>query len=203
MVHGLTSGYAPGGDGGHHSYHDIQPYTTGGHYIDYSPTHADGHYGASVHSGYYGGSNSAEASAIPFDVYGGKGSGHYAGAGGEYSYTYPEVPHEAATHKGHHELSQKALLAKSFLIPLASAAVLGIAAALVSNPLLLQLGTVSGVPVGAAVVGKRRRRDLRTLNAVKAGLVASERPKSAKNAAAGADMAYRAQHLPQRAKARV
>lgn len=198
-MHGLTSGYAPGGGGDHHSYHDIRPYTTGGHYIDYGPTHASGHYGATGHSGYYGGANSVEAGAIPFDVYGGKGIGHYAGAGGEYSYTYPEVPHETAAHKGHHELSQKALLAKSFLIPLASAAVLGIAAALASNPLLLQLGTVSGVPV--SVVGKRRRRDLRTLSAVKAGLVASELPKSERKAAAGADMAYRAQHL--RSKARV
>lgn len=44
---------------------------------------------------------------------------------------------------------------KSFLIPLASAAVLGIAAALVSNPLLLQLGTVSGL---GTIVGKRKRR---------------------------------------------
>ncbi|XP_011190265.1 uncharacterized protein LOC105217119 [Zeugodacus cucurbitae] len=201
-VHGLTSGYAPGGGGGHYSHHDIRPYTTGGHYIDYGPTHTGGHYGTSGHSGYYGGANSAEAGAIPFDVYGGKGSGHYAGHGGEYSYTYPEVPHETAAHKGHHDLSQKALLAKSFLIPLASAAVLGIAAALVSNPLLLQLGTVSALPVGATVVGKRRRRDLRTLQAVKAGLApSSELPKSAKKAAGGADMAYRAQHL--RTKARV
>ncbi|XP_050329820.1 uncharacterized protein LOC126759181 [Bactrocera neohumeralis] len=198
-VHGLSSGYAPGGGGDHLSYHDIRPYTTGGHYIEYGPTHAGGHYGASGHSGYYGGAHSGEAGAIPFDVYGGKGSGHYAGAGGEYSYTYPEAPHETAAHKGQHELSQKALLAKSFLIPLASAAVLGIAAALVSNPLLLQLGTVSGVPVG--VVGKRRRRDLRTLSAAKAGLVASELPKSERKAATGADMAYRAQHL--RAKSRV
>lgn len=70
--------------------------------------------------------------------------------------------HEPAAHKSHPDISQKALLAKSFLIPLASAAVLGIAAALVSNPLLLQLGTVSGVAPGAAVLGKRKRRDLTT-----------------------------------------
>ncbi|TDG43871.1 hypothetical protein AWZ03_009677 [Drosophila navojoa] len=117
------------------------------------------------HGSYYGGS-SAET-GVPFDVYGSRpvhGSHHhihYPGpsAGGEYAYL---EPHELATHKGHPELSQKALLAKSFLIPLASAAVLGIAAALVSNPLLLQLGTVSGLGGGfVPAVGKRKRRALR------------------------------------------
>lgn len=117
------------------------------------------------HGSYYGGS-SAET-GIPFDVYGSRPVHashhhvHYPGpsAGGEYAYL---EPHELATHKGHPELSQKALLAKSFLIPLASAAVLGIAAALVSNPLLLQLGTVSGLGGGfAPAVGKRKRRALR------------------------------------------
>ncbi|XP_053685747.1 uncharacterized protein LOC128735281 [Sabethes cyaneus] len=43
---------------------------------------------------------------------------------------------------------------KSFLIPLAGAALLGIAAALVVNPVLLHLG--------AAAVGKRKRRDVTT-----------------------------------------
>jgi len=60
------------------------------------------------------------------------------------------------------ELSPKALLAKSFLIPLASATVLGIAAALISNPLLLQLAPVPGIGVGVGIgpsaIGKRRRR---------------------------------------------
>ncbi|XP_030377213.1 WW domain-containing protein C660.06 [Scaptodrosophila lebanonensis] len=118
------------------------------------------HYGG---PSYYGSSTSAET-GVPFDVYSGRpglggGHGHYPGAGGEYSYSYPieGSAHEIATHKGPHDLSQKALLAKSFLIPLASAAVLGIAAALVSNPLLLQLGTVSGV--GPTIVGKRKRRE--------------------------------------------
>uniref|UniRef100_W8BYI6 Uncharacterized protein n=1 Tax=Ceratitis capitata TaxID=7213 RepID=W8BYI6_CERCA len=199
-AHGLTSGYAPGGGGGHYSYQDVRPYSNGGHYIDYGAAHAGGggHYGASGHGGYYGGAHSAEAGAIPFDVYGGgKGSGHYAGAGGEYSYSYPELPHEAATHKGPHDLAQKALLAKSFLIPLASAAVLGIAAALVSNPLLLQLGTVSGLPVGTAVAGKRRRRDLMSSHAA---LTASGRRMKVAAAGAGADIAYRAQHLSRKAR---
>lgn len=44
-------------------------------------------------------------------------------------------------------------LSKSNLIPIASAALLGIAAAFIFNPVLLQLGTISAV-------GKRRRRDV-------------------------------------------
>ncbi|KAH8352502.1 hypothetical protein KR084_004521 [Drosophila pseudotakahashii] len=111
-------------------------------------------------SGAYFGSSSVEA-GIPFDVYGSR-PGHAASHGHyysppEYVHPYPLDPHEIAAHKGpgHGDLSSKALLAKSFLIPLASAAVLGIAAALVSNPLLLQLGTVSGL---GTIVGKRKRR---------------------------------------------
>ncbi|KAH8248852.1 hypothetical protein KR032_003805 [Drosophila birchii] len=111
-------------------------------------------------SGAYFGSSSVEA-GIPFDVYGsrpshGLGHSHYATA--ELSYPYHLDHQEVATHKGpgYGEGSSKALLAKSFLIPLASAAVLGIAAALISNPLLLQLGTVSGL--GSPFVGKRKRR---------------------------------------------
>ncbi|XP_043662937.1 glycine, alanine and asparagine-rich protein [Drosophila teissieri] len=110
-------------------------------------------------SGAYFGSSSVEA-GIPFDVYGsrpghGVGHGHYSPP--EYAYPYPLEHHEVAAHKGpgYGDVSSKALLAKSFLIPLASAAVLGIAAALVSNPLLLQLGTVSGL---GTIVGKRKRR---------------------------------------------
>lgn len=81
----------------------------------------------------------------------------------DYGYSpYPVDSHEIVSHKGTPELSPKALLAKSFLIPLASATVLGIAAALVSNPLLLQLAPVPGIGVGVGVgppvVGKRRRR---------------------------------------------
>ncbi|XP_016989271.1 serine/threonine-protein phosphatase 1 regulatory subunit 10 [Drosophila rhopaloa] len=118
-------------------------------------------FGGGVGSGAYFGSSSVEA-GIPFDVYGsrpghgvGVGHGHYSPP--EYAYPYPLDPHEIAAHKGpgHGDVSPKALLAKSFLIPLASAAVLGIAAALVSNPLLLQLGTVSGL---GTIVGKRKRR---------------------------------------------
>nr|XP_016945971.1 serine/threonine-protein phosphatase 1 regulatory subunit 10 [Drosophila suzukii] len=117
--------------------------------------------GGGAASGGYFGSSSVEA-GIPFDVYGsrpghGVGHGHYSPP--EYVYPYPldPHPHEVAAHKGpgHGDVSSKALLAKSFLIPLASAAVLGIAAALVSNPLLLQLGTVSGL---GTIVGKRKRR---------------------------------------------
>uniref|UniRef100_A0A1B0G8S2 CHHC U11-48K-type domain-containing protein n=1 Tax=Glossina morsitans morsitans TaxID=37546 RepID=A0A1B0G8S2_GLOMM len=108
----------------------------------------------SVHAtGYSVGSEMEEN--IPFDVYG--TDGQYPGSGGEYSYTFP-IAQKSIASKNRSELSHKALLAKSFLIPLASAAVLGIAAALVSNPLLLQLGTVSSA--GPIVVGKRKRRDL-------------------------------------------
>ncbi|KAH8334150.1 hypothetical protein KR059_006949, partial [Drosophila kikkawai] len=111
-------------------------------------------------SGAYFGSSSVEA-GIPFDVYGsrpGHGVGHSHYSTTEYAYPYHLDHHEIASHKGpgYGEGSSKALLAKSFLIPLASAAVLGIAAALISNPLLLQLGTVSGL--GAPFVGKRKRR---------------------------------------------
>ncbi|EDW52142.1 glycine-rich cell wall structural protein 1 [Drosophila sechellia] len=115
--------------------------------------------GGGAASGAYFGSSSVEA-GIPFDVYGSRpghavGHGHYSPA--EYAYPYTLDHHEIAAHKGpgYGDVSSKALLAKSFLIPLASAAVLGIAAALVSNPLLLQLGTVSGL---GTIVGKRKRR---------------------------------------------
>ena len=42
-------------------------------------------------------------------------------------------------------------ITKSILIPLAGAALLGVAAAFIANPVLLHLGTVAG---------KRRRRDV-------------------------------------------
>ncbi|KAM7350380.1 uncharacterized protein ACRADG_008983 [Cochliomyia hominivorax] len=141
--------------------HDNRPYGGQAHHVDYIPNHTGygGHIATTAHTGGYYGSTAAEA--IPFDVYGSKH--HYpSSGGGDYaSYSYSEA-HEPAVHKSHPDISQKALLDKSFLIPLASAAVLGIAAALVSNPLLLQLGTVSGVAPGAAVLGKRKRRDLTT-----------------------------------------
>ncbi|KAJ2951794.1 hypothetical protein O0L34_g13959 [Tuta absoluta] len=52
-------------------------------------------------------------------------------------------------HGFHHKLYNPALAAKAVLWPLAGLALLGTAAALVSNPVLLQLGVISG----------RRRRD--------------------------------------------
>lgn len=146
-----TGGYA----------YESRPYGGGqAQHVEYIPSNT--HYGSSAApsahtSGYYGGSAAGEG--IPFDVYGSKN--HYSGlGGGDYaSYSFSE-PHEPAVHKAHPDISHKALLAKSFLIPLASAAVLGIAAALVSNPLLLQLGTVSGA--ASSIFGKRKRRDLTT-----------------------------------------
>ncbi|XP_034474837.1 glycine-rich cell wall structural protein 1.8 [Drosophila innubila] len=155
----ISVGHYGGGIGGGvaahvPSTHGAAGYAYEGHPYEYA--------GGNHHGGYYGG-NSAEA-GIPFDVYGARPShgshhAHYGHTGGEYAYL---EPHDVASHKGPPELSHKALLAKSFLIPLASAAVLGIAAALVSNPLLLQLGTVSGVGGGLGpVVGKRKRRALR------------------------------------------
>ncbi|TMW52863.1 hypothetical protein DOY81_002066 [Sarcophaga bullata] len=168
-AHGIGSGGSSSSSGitGSDGYtYESRPY--GGqaptHHVEYIPVHAN--YGGSspptAHaSGYYGSSSVAEG--IPFDVYGNKNH-HYSGAaeagGHDYaSYSYTDV-HEPAVHKTHPDISQKALLAKSFLIPLASAAVLGIAAALVSNPLLLQLGTVSGIAPGATIIGKRKRRAL-------------------------------------------
>ncbi|XP_067634916.1 uncharacterized protein [Eurosta solidaginis] len=171
--HGISSGYTHG---------------THSHYVDYG--------GAGGHGGYYG--QSAEvAGGIPLDLYGGgKGSGQYVGNGGEYSYTYPEGgAHEPAVHKDWHHLTKKDLLAKSFLIPLAGAAVLGIAAAFISHPWLLQLGAVSGAPFGATVLGKRRRRrDLSAVaRAVKAGIVnTSGEQANADGKLDGADIAYRA-----------
>ncbi|XP_017068440.2 uncharacterized protein LOC108106093 [Drosophila eugracilis] len=138
----------------------VGSFESNSHPYPYEYSHSSGGgAGASLGSGAYFGSSSVEA-GIPFDVYGSRpghsiGHGHYSPP--EYAYPYPLDPHEIAAHKGpgHGDVSSKALLAKSFLIPLASAAVLGIAAALVSNPLLLQLGTVSGL---GTIVGKRKRR---------------------------------------------
>ncbi|XP_045774241.1 uncharacterized protein LOC123873439 [Maniola jurtina] len=53
-------------------------------------------------------------------------------------------------HVGHHRYYNHALAAKAVLWPIAGIALLGAAAALVSNPILLQLGVTSG---------KRRRRN--------------------------------------------
>ncbi|KRF99073.1 uncharacterized protein Dwil_GK26879 [Drosophila willistoni] len=112
-------------------------------------------------SGY--GSSSSEA-GLPYHVYRPRPEHGNYGPGGDYSYgySYPVEHHEIVSHKGSSELSPKALLAKSFLIPLAGATVLGIAAALISNPLLLQLAPVPGLGVGVGVgppiVGKRKRR---------------------------------------------
>nr|XP_016933057.1 uncharacterized protein LOC108012267 [Drosophila suzukii] len=136
--------------------YDSQPYqydygSPNGH--GYEPGPASGH-------GY---SSSGEA-GVPYHVYRPRPEpGHYPGPPLDYSYSsYPIDSHEIVSHKGSLELSPKALLAKSFLIPLASATVLGIAAALISNPLLLQLAPVPGIGVGVGIgpsaIGKRRRR---------------------------------------------
>ncbi|XP_034656155.1 fibroin heavy chain [Drosophila subobscura] len=145
--HGYEQGVAPGhgydqGAGPQHGY-------------DQGPLPGHG-YGSSVETG----------AGPPYHVYRPRPEpGHYAGPGVEYTYSsYPLDSHEIVAHKGAPEISPKALLAKSFLIPLASATVLGIAAAFINNPLLLQLAPVPGlgvgvgVGVGPPVVGKRRRR---------------------------------------------
>ncbi|KAH8355845.1 hypothetical protein KR200_001523 [Drosophila serrata] len=142
----------------------VGSFETNSHPYPYEYSHSSGGAGpglpAGGASGAYFGSSSVEA-PIPFDVYGsrpGHGLGHSHYSTSEYAYPYHLDHHEVATLKGpgYGEGPSKGLLAKSFLIPLASAAVLGIAAALISNPLLLQLGTVSGL--GTSFVGKRKRR---------------------------------------------
>ncbi|XP_032518426.2 uncharacterized protein LOC116770896 [Danaus plexippus] len=83
-----------------------------------------------------------------------------------YDYHIPEVDHHQGNHHiGHHihgyhdghydygyhyKHNNHALAAKAVLLPLAGIALLGAAAALVSNPILLQLGVATG---------KRKRRD--------------------------------------------
>ncbi|XP_017072004.1 uncharacterized protein LOC108108461 [Drosophila eugracilis] len=148
--------YSSSGSAGKSYAYESHPYpydygTSNGHGYDTGP--APGH-------GY---SSSGEA-GVPYHLYRPRPEhAHYPGPPVDYSYSsYPIDSHEIVSHKGSPELSPKALLAKSFLIPLASATVLGIAAALVSNPLLLQLAPVPGIGVGVGVgptvVGKRRRR---------------------------------------------
>ncbi|KAH8259013.1 hypothetical protein KR038_007366 [Drosophila bunnanda] len=161
----ISVGHHQGGAGAIASHAPpVGSFETNSHPYPYEYSHSSGGAGpglaAAGASGAYFGSSSVEA-GIPFDVYGsrpshGFGQSHYSTS--EYGYPYHLDHHEVATLKGpgHGEGSSKALLAKSFLIPLASAAVLGIAAALISNPLLLQLGTVSGL--GTPFVGKRKRR---------------------------------------------
>jgi len=153
----LYKGHYAGSGSTSKSYaYESQPYqydygSPNGH--GYEPGPAPGH-------GY---SSSGEA-GVPYHVYRPRPEpGHYPGPPLDYSYSsYPIDSHEIVSHKGSPELSPKALLAKSFLIPLASATVLGIAAALISNPLLLQLAPVPGIGVGVGIgpsaVGKRRRR---------------------------------------------
>jgi len=153
----LYKGHYAGSGSTSKSYaYDSQPYqydygSPNGH--GYEPGPASGH-------GY---SSSGEA-GVPYHVYRPRPEpGHYPGPPLDYSYSsYPIDSHEIVSHKGSLELSPKALLAKSFLIPLASATVLGIAAALISNPLLLQLAPVPGIGVGVGIgpsaIGKRRRR---------------------------------------------
>lgn len=59
-----------------------------------------------------------------------------------------ENGYESGYGSGHHGHD----LTKKVLLPLAGAAILGVAAALVANPVLLQLGVTSA--------GKRKRRDI-------------------------------------------
>lgn len=127
------------------------------------------------HHGIYHGYNDGGGASPSYDIYGGSSIAapyHRGHSDGHYHnlLTHTNTAYETnsaaaagALHKPSTDFSYKRLLAKSFLIPLASAAVLGIAAALVSNPLLLQLGTVSGV--GPSLAGKRRRRRRRRRSA--------------------------------------
>ncbi|EDX10836.1 GD12416 [Drosophila simulans] len=148
--------YGGSGSAGKSYAYDSHPYQ-----YDYGPSNGHGYEPGPAPGHSY--SSSGEA-GVPYHVYRPRPEhGHYPGPPVDYSYSsYPIDSHEIVSHKGTPEISPKALLAKSFLIPLASATVLGIAAALVSNPLLLQLAPVPGIGVGVGVgptvVGKRRRR---------------------------------------------
>ncbi|KAH8380200.1 hypothetical protein KR009_009448 [Drosophila setifemur] len=151
--------YGNNGNGAKSYAYDSHPYQ-----YDYGPSHGQGYEsGPAPGHGY---ASSGEA-GVPYHVYRPRPDHvHYPGPSVDYSYnSYPVDSHEVVAHKGSSDISPKALLAKSFLIPLASATVLGIAAALVSNPLLLQLAPVPGIGVGVGVgpqlVGKRRRRSVR------------------------------------------
>ncbi|XP_017156849.1 uncharacterized protein LOC108165327 [Drosophila miranda] len=150
-------GSSGSGSGGKSYAYEGHPYP-----YDYGPGPAHGYEQGPVPSHEYG--SSVEVGGPPYQVYRPRPEpGHYAGPGIEYTYSsYPIDSHEIVSHKGSPEISPKALLAKSFLIPLASATVLGIAAALINNPLLLQLAPVPGlgvgVGVGPPVVGRRKRR---------------------------------------------
>ncbi|KAH8300378.1 hypothetical protein KR018_000613 [Drosophila ironensis] len=148
--------YGSSGTAGKSYAYDSHPYP-----YDYGPAHGHGYEAGPVPG--HGYSSSGEA-GVPYHLYRPRPDHvHYPGPSVDYSYSsYPADSHEIVSHKGTPDISPKALLAKSFLIPLASATVLGIAAALVSNPLLLQLAPVPGIGVGVGVgppiVGKRRRR---------------------------------------------
>ncbi|XP_013098328.2 uncharacterized protein LOC106081127 [Stomoxys calcitrans] len=172
--------YSSSHSGGGYAY-EGRPYTVTHPHVEYGhPSHTAGTYYAAGGGG----------EGIPFDVYGttGGSKGHYGSSGGDYAYPYSDMMHETAAHKTFPDLSHKALLAKSFLIPLASAAVLGIAAALVSNPLLLQLGTVSGVAAPGSVLGKRKRRSI-------SSTTPKEKPANAPSVAASMDThPYRGHH---------
>ncbi|XP_039485268.2 uncharacterized protein LOC120447780 [Drosophila santomea] len=145
--------YGSSGSAGKSYAFDSHPYQ-----YDYGPSNGHGYEPGPAPGHSY---SSGEA-GVPYHVYRPRPEhGQYPGPPVDYSYSpYPIDSHEIVSHKGTPEISPKALLAKSFLIPLASATVLGIAAALVSNPLLLQLAPVPGIGVGVgpSVIGKRRRR---------------------------------------------
>ncbi|GLH13365.1 ATP synthase subunit b 1 [Gryllus bimaculatus] len=86
---------------------------------------------------------------------GGGGYGGFSGFGG-FGEEKPVHHHHHHDHHVDHHVKHsggKALALKGLLVPLAGVALLGAAAALVSNPVLLQLGVISG--------RRRRRRALR------------------------------------------
>ncbi|XP_063625253.1 zinc transporter SLC39A7-like [Cydia splendana] len=128
--------------GGHHEgygihdgyYEDGSPYGHGYAYIhdDHDYDH-DGHGHGHGHGHEHGHEH-------------GHGHGHEHGHGhGGHGHYGHHLGHGHYKHHDHHHLATKALL-----WPIAGIALLGAAAALVTNPVLLQLGVVSG---------KRRRRD--------------------------------------------
>ncbi|XP_069699122.1 uncharacterized protein [Periplaneta americana] len=96
-----------------------------------------GHIGGGGLGGHIGGGGNSLESSI------GGGEGGY----GEF-HKHHYIPHHHMEHGKQH--NPKALALKGLLVPLAGVALLGAAAALVSNPILLQLGVITGK--------KRRRR---------------------------------------------
>ncbi|KAI8041856.1 hypothetical protein M5D96_006126 [Drosophila gunungcola] len=131
----ISVGHYAGSGGAGKSYgYESHPYP-----YDYGPSNGHGYEpGPAPGHGYSSSGESGLGVGVPYHAYRPRpDQGRYPGSPPvDYSYgPYPIDSHEIVAHKGSSELSPKALLAKSFLIPLASATVLGIAAALISNPL--------------------------------------------------------------------